>query len=126
MRQFTRVKAVCAIVAQTVVVGLVSGSVRAEVAADVLEAEADRVATVKKISSCTIAVFGQGSTGGGSGVVISPDGFALSNFHVVKPSGDAMKCGMDDGKLYDAVVVGIDPTADVAMLKLLGRDDFPT
>ncbi|MFP6614465.1 MAG: trypsin-like peptidase domain-containing protein [Pirellulales bacterium] len=126
MRQFTRVKAVCAIVAQTVVVGLVSGSVRAEVAADVLEAEADRVATVKKISSCTIAVFGQGSTGGGSGVVISPDGYALSNFHVVKPSGDAMKCGMDDGKLYDAVVVGIDPTGDVAMLKLLGRDDFPT
>ncbi len=36
-----------------------------------------------------------------------------------------MKCGMADGRLYDAVIVGIDPTGDVALIKLLGRDDFP-
>ena len=36
-----------------------------------------------------------------------------------------MKCGMADGKLYDAVIVGLDPTGDVALIKLLGRDDFP-
>ncbi len=36
-----------------------------------------------------------------------------------------MKCGMADGRLYDAVLVGIDPTGDVALIKLLGRDDFP-
>ena len=36
-----------------------------------------------------------------------------------------MKCGMADGKLYDAVIVGIDPAGDVALIKLLGRDDFP-
>ena len=36
-----------------------------------------------------------------------------------------MKCGMADGKLYDAVVVGLDPTGDVALIKLFGRDDFP-
>jgi len=36
-----------------------------------------------------------------------------------------MKCGMPDGKLYDAVIVGVDPTGDVALIKLLGRDDFP-
>ena len=36
-----------------------------------------------------------------------------------------MKCSMNDGKLYDAVIVGIDPTGDVALIKLLGRDDFP-
>ena len=58
-------------------------------------------------------------------MVISSDGYALSNFHVVKPCGDHMKCGMPDGKLYDAVVVGVDPTGDVALIKLLGRDDFP-
>lgn len=37
-----------------------------------------------------------------------------------------MRCGMNDGKLYDAVIVGIDPTGDVALIKLLGRDDFPS
>ena len=36
-----------------------------------------------------------------------------------------MKCGMADGKMYDAVIVGIDPVGDVALIKLFGRDDFP-
>ena len=97
----------------------------AEVPAEVLEAEAARVAVVERISTCTLAVFGAGGGGGGSGVIISSDGYALTNFHVAQPSGDAMKCGMNDGELYDAVIVGIDPTGDVALIKLLGRDDFP-
>ena len=63
--------------------------------------------------------------GGGSGVVISPDGYAVTNFHVVQPCGPAMKAGMADGKLYDAVVVGLDPVGDIALIKLLGRDNFP-
>ncbi|MDR0704334.1 MAG: trypsin-like peptidase domain-containing protein [Planctomycetaceae bacterium] len=63
--------------------------------------------------------------GGGSGVVISPDGYALTNFHVVQPCGPAMKCGMADGQLYDAVVVGLDPVGDLALIKLLNRNDFP-
>ncbi len=58
--------------------------------------------------------------------MISPDGFALSNFHVVRPTGSYMQCGMADGQLYDAVLVGLDPTGDVSLIKLLGRDDFPT
>ena len=36
-----------------------------------------------------------------------------------------MKCGLSDGKLHDAVLVGLDPTGDVALIKLVGRDDFP-
>ena len=32
---------------------------------------------------------------------------------------------MADGRLYDAVIVGVDPIGDVALIKLLGRDDFP-
>jgi S1-C subfamily serine protease len=58
-------------------------------------------------------------------VVITPDGYALSNFHVTKPAGEYMQCGMSDGRLYDAVIVGLDPTGDVALIKLLGREDFP-
>ncbi|MGD9723407.1 MAG: S1C family serine protease [Pirellulales bacterium] len=98
---------------------------QAQVDPQVLEAEAQRVAVVERASQPTIAIFAPGGQGGGSGVVISPDGFALSNFHVTHEAGVAMQCGMADGKLYHAVIVGIDPTGDVALIKLLGRDDFP-
>ncbi|HWB00033.1 MAG TPA: trypsin-like peptidase domain-containing protein, partial [Pirellulales bacterium] len=37
----------------------------------------------------------------------------------------AMKCGLANGQLHDAVIVGIDPVGDVALIKLFGRDDFP-
>ena len=72
-----------------------------------------------------MAIFAANGQGGGSGVVISPDGYALTNFHVVLPCGKALQCGMADGKVYDAVIVAIDPTGDVGLVKLLGRDDFP-
>ncbi len=91
----------------------------------VLEAEAQRVAVVDKVSRATVAIFDSAGEGGGSGVLISPDGYALTNFHVTAPCGPAMKCGLNDGRLYDAVLVGLDPPGDVALIKLLGRDDFP-
>lgn len=92
---------------------------------DVLRAEADRVAAVQQASQAAVAVFAHAGQGGGSGVVISSDGFTLTNFHVAQPAGVAMKCGLPDGRLYDAVLVGVDPTGDVALIQLLGRNDFP-
>ena len=97
-----------------------------DVPAAVLQAEQQRIDAIAKATRATIYVFSSSGGGGGSGVVITPDGYALTNFHVAKPSGDHMKCSLPDGKLYDAVVVGLDPTGDVALIKLLGRDDFPT
>src|SRR5262249_23627845 len=92
----------------------------------VAKAEVERVAAMKRACRAAITVFADGGRDGGSGVLISPDGYALSNFHVTKAAGNAMKCGLsDDGRLYDAVIVGLDPVGDVALLKLLGRDDFP-
>ena len=79
---------------------------------EVLSAEQARIEVIDHVVPACIAVFGPKGDGGGSGVVISPDGYALTNFHVVQPSGDYMRCGMSDGVLYDAVVVGIDPTGD--------------
>ncbi len=96
-----------------------------EVAPRVLEAESQRISTIARADDAVVAIFSLDGGGGGSGVVISPGGYALTNFHVVKPCGNAVKCGMADGNLYDAVVVGVDPTGDVALLKLFGRDDFP-
>ncbi|MGD0896675.1 MAG: trypsin-like peptidase domain-containing protein [Thermoguttaceae bacterium] len=91
----------------------------------VLEAEAQRIAVMAKVKPTAVAIFDAAGQGGGSGVLISPDGFLLSNFHVARPCGNAMKCGTPDGRVWDAVVVGLDPTGDVALIKLLGRDDFP-
>lgn len=92
----------------------------------VLEAQKKRVEVIDKVAPAVVAIFGPGGGGGGSGVLISKDGYVLTNFHVTQGAGDYMQCGLNDGKLYDAVIVGIDPTGDVAMIKLLGRDDFPT
>ncbi len=91
----------------------------------VIQAEARRVEVVKKVAATVVAIFAHGGRGGGSGVVISSDGYALTNFHVTRAAGDFMKCGLNDGRLYDAVIVGVDPTGDVALIKLLGRRDFP-
>jgi serine protease Do len=106
---------------------LAAGGVAARAEPDpaVLEAEAARIAAMDRAKDSVLAVFSPTGQGGGSGVVISPDGYALTNFHVAKPCGNAMKCGMADGNVYDAVIVGVDPTGDVALIKLFGRDDFP-
>jgi serine protease Do len=93
--------------------------------AAVLHAEQARIQTIDRAMRTAVCVFAKEGSGGGSGVVISPDGYALTNFHVVQPAGSYMKCSMADDKLYDAVVVGIDPVGDVALIKLLGRNDFP-
>lgn len=116
----------CLAVAALVVAALVRpGTVAvAEVPADVLGAERRRIEVIERASRAAIAIFA-GEAGGGSGVIVSPDGYALTNFHVVQPAGVAMKCGLSDGTLHDAVLVGLDPTGDVALVKLVGRDDFP-
>lgn len=88
-------------------------------------AERQRVEIIKRASGTAVGIFGPGGQGGGSGVVISADGYVVTNFHVVQSCGEFMKCSMPDGVLYDGVIVGIDPTGDVAIVKLIGRDDFP-
>lgn len=89
-----------------------------------VQREAARVETIRRISPSVVCVMAPNGEGGGSGVLISADGFAISNYHVTSGSGSFMKCGLDNGKLYDAVIVGIDPTGDVALIQLQGRSDF--
>jgi len=58
----------------------------------------------------------------GSGFIISPDGYILTNHHV---AGNASKIVVTttDGKKYDAEIIGADKTSDVALLKIKG-DNF--
>ncbi|MFM7920786.1 MAG: S1C family serine protease, partial [Planctomycetaceae bacterium] len=87
--------------------------------------EQQRVEVIRRIAPSVVCVMDSAGAGGGSGVLISPDGFAISNYHVTSGSGSFLKCGLNDGKVYDAVIVGIDPTGDVALIQLQGRSDFP-
>jgi S1-C subfamily serine protease len=99
-----------------------------EVDKRILEAEARRVAVCEKVQPSVTAIFSRGGQGGGSGVVISKDGYTLTNFHVVQGSGPVMQCGLPDGVLYDAVLVGLDKVGDVALVKLLPKkkdQEFP-
>jgi S1-C subfamily serine protease len=89
----------------------------------VLEAQAKRIAVIDKVTPTVVAIFAHGGQGGGSGVLISKDGYALTNFHVVQGSGSVMQCGLADGLLYDAVLVGLDKVGDVALIKLLPDQD---
>jgi S1-C subfamily serine protease len=91
----------------------------------VLQAEAQRAEVIARIMPPTVAIFAADGGNGGSGVLIRPDGLTVTNFHVVSELGPFMKCGLNDGRIYDAVLTGIDPTGDVALIRLLGRDDFP-
>src|SRR5215471_426523 len=63
-------------------------------------------------------------TGQGSGFFISPDGFAVTNNHVVD-GADKVEVTTDDGKTYSAKVIGTDPRTDLALIKVSGRTDFP-
>jgi len=103
---------------------VIAGSNPASAQQTVLEREAARVETLRRITPSIVCVMDPKGQGGGSGVLISADGYAISNYHVTSGSGSFMKCGLSDGKLYDAVIVGIDPTGDIALIQLQGRKDF--
>lgn len=107
---------------------LLAGVLPSRLFAQISFSEEERIAVVAKVLPSVVAVFPaeeEGPAGGGSAVLVSPDGYALTNYHVVAPCGVGMKCGLADGRLYDAVLVGLDPVGDVALVKLLGRGDFP-
>ncbi|MDO4628798.1 MAG: trypsin-like peptidase domain-containing protein, partial [Planctomycetia bacterium] len=89
---------------------------------DLLRAqEAEQVALVERLTPSLVAIYPVDGSSGGSGVVISEDGFVVTNFHVVQPCGVWMKVGMAGGRVYDAVVVGLDPVGDVALIKILPK-----
>jgi len=62
--------------------------------------------------------------GGGSGVVITPDGFLLTSAHVVG-SNRRVHATFTDGRELEASVVGTDPLSDLALLRAEDRDLVP-
>jgi serine protease Do len=63
-------------------------------------------------------------TGEGSGFFISPDGYAVTNNHVVDHA-KTVQIKTDDGTTYKAKVVGTDPKTDLALIKVDSDKTFP-
>lgn len=59
--------------------------------------------------------------GQGSGFIVSPDGEILTNGHVVKDMSE-IKVILNDGKEYNAKVIGIDTSTDIALIKIDAKD----
>ena len=124
--------------------------------AAVQASEARRVAVVAACAPAVCSVMSMDAPGGGSGVVFDPRGYVLTNFHVVggpdegytpsepelpaaelevwrrdnKASGAEhwrnKKIGLPDGELYEAVVLGVDPGSDLAVLRMLPKREGQT
>jgi len=59
--------------------------------------------------------------GGGSGFVITPDGFIVTNSHVVH-NAETIEVSMMDGRTFQATISGDDPASDIALIKIDGTN----
>lgn len=78
------------------------------------------VGVVEQVSPAVVSVRGEGK-GAGSGFVISPDGLAITNSHVVA-GRDRLLAETFEGDKVDANVIGEDPATDIALLELVSTD----
>lgn len=63
----------------------------------------------------------QPQVGYGSGVIISRDGYIVTNNHVIE-NADEIEVTLNDRRSYPAKVIGADPTTDIALLKIEEND----
>lgn len=95
------------------------------------------VAAVDKVSPAVVGVtrisqardiFGRirpaGPTGYGSGVIISPEGYIVTNYHVVE-GAISVSVTLSNGQDVDANIVGQDPGTDLAVLKIAPIEGMP-
>lgn len=60
--------------------------------------------------------------GAGSGVIISSDGYIVTNNHVVE-GADELTVTLSDNREFSARIIGTDKTTDLALIKVTGKDD---
>jgi len=87
--------------------------------------------TISKGGPSSIAEFFYGyerqqtpQVGTGSGVIISPDGYIVTNNHVIANSSQ-LEVTLNNNKTYDAEVIGTDADTDIALLKIDADDALP-
>ena len=79
-------------------------------------------------SAGVVFIEGQASNGisAGTGMVLTPEGRVLTNYHVVAGAEEVQVTIADTGESFPAKVLGFDQSRDVALLQLDGASDLPT
>ncbi|GEK22070.1 S1C family serine protease [Cellulomonas xylanilytica] len=83
-------------------------------------------AVAKAVQQSVVAIQVSDGNGGGaqgSGVIIDDEGHIVTNNHVVAGADGDVQVTLTDGRLFDATVVGLDPTTDLAVIKLKDAPD---
>jgi Do/DeqQ family serine protease len=62
--------------------------------------------------------------GMGSGVIVSPDGYLITNNHVIE-NAVQIEVTTNDNRIFTAELIGTDPSSDIAVLKIIGDQSFP-
>jgi serine protease Do len=100
-----------------------------EVVADVFKkVSPSTVAITTESQSSSRRIFGATAVeqGAGSGIIISADGYVMTNKHVIPDGTSKLSVVLADGTTYDDVtVVGRDPLNDIAFLKINGVKNLP-
>ena len=91
---------------------------------ELIEAARPSIALIDVESVSRGLFFDFTDEGAGSGIVVSSDGYVVTNFHVIQ-NADAVKVNLPSGETYDARVVGRDRITDLAMLKI-DAEGLPT
>ncbi len=88
------------------------------------------VSTTEKVSPAVVNIkvrkktrSRSGSEAGGSGFIISPEGFIVTNCHVAE-NNEQIEIELQDGRTFPADLVGLDPYTDLAVLKIY-TDNLP-
>jgi len=100
--------------------GTTVGNVTIDESSAVISAVAKVAPAVVTIQSSVGGAL-EGATGSGSGFIYDPNGFILTNRHVVEDTTQLVVI-LDDGRRFDGTVYGIDTLTDLAIVKIDGTD----
>ena len=64
------------------------------------------------------------TVGTGSGVIVSNDGYIITNYHVIENANE-IEITTNDNKTFIAEIIGSDENSDIAVLKISGSNSFP-